>query len=86
MQSKQEPFKLDSIVQSVIDNFATRAEFGKTKYGTDLDREDLTVDQWLEHAQQEAMDFILYITKVRKILKPMDIFIGNDEANNKIEN
>ena len=62
---------------------ATRAEFGKTKYGTDLDREDLTVDQWLEHAQQEAMDFILYITKVRKILKPMDIFIGNDEVNKK---
>jgi hypothetical protein len=33
--------KTDSIVDSVIDQFVDRATFGKTKYGTDLDREDI---------------------------------------------
>ena len=32
---------MDSIVKSVIKQFTKRAEFGKEKYGVDLDREDL---------------------------------------------
>ena len=59
---------LDSIVQEVIQKFETRAKVGWNKYGHDLDRTDLTLDQWLVHAQEEAMDFILYITKIRKIV------------------
>ena len=34
--------ELDSVVTSVIHKFINRANFGKDKYGTDLDREDLT--------------------------------------------
>ncbi len=59
---------LDSIVQEVIQKFESRARVGWNKYGHDLDRTDLTLDQWLQHAQEESMDFILYITKIRKIL------------------
>ena len=51
--------KTDSIVDSVIDQFVSRATFGKTKYGVDLDREDLSVLEWIEHAKQEHMDAIL---------------------------
>ena len=58
----------DSIVDSVIDQFITRARFGKDKYGTDLDREDLSVLDWVEHAKQEHMDAILYLEKLEKIL------------------
>lgn len=60
--------ELDSIVQEVIQKFEVRAKMGWDKYGHDLDRTDLTLDQWLQHAQEEAMDFILYITKIRQIL------------------
>jgi len=60
--------ELDSIVQEVVQKFETRARFGWDKYGHDLDRTDLTLDEWLNHAQEEAMDFILYITKIRKIV------------------
>jgi len=60
--------KTDSIVDSVIDQFVDRASFGKTKYNTDLDREDLSVPDWIEHAQQELMDGILYLEKLKKIL------------------
>lgn len=59
--------KLDSIVMSVIHKFINRAEFGKNKYGTDLDREDLTLIEWINHAQEEHMDAILYLEKIRHL-------------------
>ena len=56
----------DSIVDSVIDQFVSRARFGKEKYGTDLDRNDLSVLDWIEHAKQEHMDAILYLEKLER--------------------
>lgn len=59
----------DSIVESVINQFKQRSEAGINKYGTTLDRNDLTPLQWIEHAKQEAMDFILYLEKLKQELK-----------------
>ena len=42
----------DSVVDSIIDQFVERAKFGKEKYNTDLDREDLGLLDWIEHAKQ----------------------------------
>ena len=61
-------FKTDSIVDSVIDNFIERATVGKAKYGTNMDRTDLSLEEWIEHALQEHMDAILYLTKIKKII------------------
>lgn len=58
----------DSVVQAVIDKFLERASLGKKKYGTDLDREDLGVLDWIKHAQEEHMDAILYLEKLRKTI------------------
>ena len=60
--------QLDSIVTSVIKQFEQRAVKGKAKYGTDLDRNDLTTVEWIEHAQQELMDGILYLEKLKQEL------------------
>lgn len=57
---------LDSVVTSIIHKFSERAKFGKTKYGTDLDRTDLSTVQWIEHAQDELMDGILYLEKLKQ--------------------
>jgi len=59
----------DSIVDSIIDQFVKRAKFGKEKYNTDLDRNDLSILDWLEHAKQEHMDAILYLEKIERIIK-----------------
>jgi hypothetical protein len=61
--------KTDSIVDSIIDQFVTRAAFGKEKYNTDLDREDLSLLEWIEHAKQEHMDAILYLEKLKKTIE-----------------
>jgi hypothetical protein len=55
----------DSIVKSIIIKFAERADFGKQKYGTDLDRTDLQTLDWINHAQEELMDGILYLEKLK---------------------
>jgi hypothetical protein len=58
--------KLDSIVSSVIEQFTERSIKGKAKYGVDLDRNDLTLLEWIEHAKQEHMDAILYLEKIKQ--------------------
>ena len=60
--------KLDSIVTSVIEQFTQRAIKGKEKYGVDLDRTDLSLLDWIEHAKQEHMDAILYLEKIKNEL------------------
>ena len=75
--------ELDSIVQEVVQKFETRARFGWDKYGHDLDRTDLTLDEWLNHAQEEAMDFILYITKIRKIVMENGLPGTNENKTNE---
>jgi hypothetical protein len=59
----------DSIVESVINKFKDRSNVGIHKYGTTLDRNDLTTLEWINHAQEEAMDFILYLEKLKQINK-----------------
>lgn len=59
----------DTIVDEVIKNFISRSQAGQTKYGKTLDREDLTLEQWITHAIEEGMDMVLYLTKIKKELK-----------------
>jgi hypothetical protein len=56
----------DTIVQSVIDQFFQRSQVGIKKYNTTLDRNDLSLHEWLEHLKQELMDATLYIQKLQK--------------------
>jgi len=58
---------VDTVVQSVIHKFIDRAKFGKKKYGTTLDREDLTTKDWIQHTQEELMDAILYLEKLKRV-------------------
>ena len=60
--------KLDSVVTSIINQFIERSEKGKAKYGVDLDRKDLSLLEWIEHAKQELMDGILYLEKLKQEL------------------
>ncbi len=57
---------MDSIVLSIIKQFEERSVKGKEKYGTDLDRTDLSMLDWIEHAKQEHMDAILYLEKLKQ--------------------
>jgi hypothetical protein len=61
-------YQPDTIVQSVIQKFIERSKMGKEKYGTDLDRTDLKTKDWIQHAQEELMDGILYLEKLKQTI------------------
>jgi hypothetical protein len=56
---------MDSIVTRIIERFKSRAEVGKQKYNTDMDRKDLTVGEWIQHLQDELHDAYLYSEKLK---------------------
>ena len=59
--------KYDSVVSSIISKFEERARIGQIKYGKTLDRNDLSFLEWINHAQEELMDGILYLEKIKKL-------------------
>lgn len=59
----------DSIVDAVVQKFLQRSAVGQAKYGVTLDRTDLQVKDWIQHTQEELMDAILYLEKLKKDLK-----------------
>jgi hypothetical protein len=67
-ENTRQVLKTDSIVDSIIDQFIDRSRVGKRKYNTDLDRTDLSLSEWLQHAIEEHMDAILYLKKIKSTI------------------
>lgn len=62
----EEPIqKTDKYVQSVKQKFEERSQTGIRKYNTTLEREDLSLVDWITHAQEEAMDLTLYLERLK---------------------
>jgi hypothetical protein len=72
--------KRDPVVEQVKDNFTKRSETGIAKYGTTLERGDLSLLDWLNHLQEELMDATLYIQKLKNELdqNPNGIVIAKE--------
>lgn len=51
----------DPVVEQVRAKLLARSQAGIAKYGTMLDRQDLTRLDWLRHAQEEALDLANYL-------------------------
>ena len=64
-ERKHEP---TSIEDKVCDKIQERAEMGLNKYGTTMERTDLSIEEWLTHAQEEAMDLSIYLEKIKSLL------------------
>ena len=65
----QNKMQKDEIVESVINEFRARSERGIKKYGTTLQENELSHLEWLKHLQEELMDAVLYLEKVKQINK-----------------
>ena len=69
---------VDSVVASVIASFQKRSADGLKKYGKTLDRKDLSFLDWVQHTQEELMDAVLYLEKLKEpagllnVLKPSE--------------
>lgn len=59
----------DSIVYKVARKMKDRKIDGLKKYGVTMDRKDLSVIEWINHAQEEIMDLLLYLEKLKADIK-----------------
>jgi succinate dehydrogenase flavin-adding protein (antitoxin of CptAB toxin-antitoxin module) len=61
----------DKYVQSVKDKFEKRSQIGIQKYNTTLERDDLSLLDWINHAQEEAMDLTLYLERIKSDIEKL---------------
>lgn len=59
----------DEVEEEVIVAIRERRERGRRKYGTTMERDDLTPLQWAQHAQEEAMDLAIYLQRLKRDLQ-----------------
>jgi hypothetical protein len=56
----------DNVVRDVIKRFNARSLSGIEKYNTTLERNDLNSLEWLQHLQDELMDAVLYLERLKQ--------------------
>ena len=81
----QGDWTLSKIEQSVCEKILQRAKVGKEKYGTTMERDDLTFQEWITHLQEELMDAIVYIEKLKQDGKWCTIRKGYKKLSNFIK-
>ena len=59
----------DKIIERVINKIKNLSDVGYKKYGVGLDKDEQTLDTWLNHLQEELMDAANYIEKARSVLR-----------------
>ena len=69
MDSTFDHKKKDPIVEMVISKMRERSAKGIEKYGTTLQDSPDGFYRWIQHAQEEAMDFMLYLEKIKNLNK-----------------
>lgn len=58
----------DSVVFKIAMLLKVRSENGIRKYGISLDRTDLSVKEWIDHAIEESLDHALYLQRIKDSL------------------
>ena len=69
--SKKKYFEMqtDGIVEDVKYIMDKRSEKGQKEYGTTLENSQESINSFLNHLQEELMDSVLYIQKLKKLNK-----------------
>ena len=62
----------DVIIDRVIEKIKNRSDVGFKKYGVTLKDDNQSLDIWLTHIQEELMDAVNYIEKVKDILPHLE--------------
>lgn len=57
---------LKPVTEHVIDLIRSRADVGLKKYGQSMDRDDLSLADWLTHLQEELADATQYIEAAKR--------------------
>lgn len=56
--------KIDAVVEAVREDLLKRSQLGIAKYGTTLERTDLKLRDWCQHAYEECLDQANYLKRI----------------------
>lgn len=77
----------DPVTETIRMRFLQRQRVGWTRYGIGLGRADFTMDNWLQHFEEELMDALQYCVRIRmtidktlKVEGPSDPIKVEDET------
>ena len=65
MNKKEIEFR-DPVVERVVDKFVSRSDVGFAKYGVTLEDDKSNMFAWINHLQEELMDAVLYLQKLKE--------------------
>jgi len=71
MTSKKEYTFRDPVIKTVVDKFVERSDVGFEKYGVTLNDDDAPLVAWMNHLQEELMDAVNYIEKLKHVTTEM---------------
>ena len=58
----------DPIIQKVVEKFISRSDVGFSKYKVTLDEDSKSINELLNNIQEELMDAVNYIEKLKSVL------------------
>ena len=59
---------MSRVEDKIIRMIQERALTGKEKYGTTMERDDLSITEWLTHLQEELLDASVYVEKIKELI------------------
>ena len=62
--TKHSEVTMSKTLEKVISDLRQREEKGIQTYGGTVDQANLTKEQWLQHAYEEALDLCIYLKKL----------------------
>jgi hypothetical protein len=71
MRKKEIEFR-DPVVEAVVDKFISRSDVGFAKYGKTLRDDKSDLREWANHLQEELMDAVLYIQRLKEELTDLE--------------
>jgi|LakMenEpi03Aug12_release.lakeMendotaPanAssembly.Ray.scaffolds.fasta_scaffold580699_3 hypothetical protein len=72
----------DKVIELVCNDLQRRSEIGIKKYNTTLDRKDLHLKDWLQHAYEECLDQANYLKRSILELESNHLFIVPENFKN----
>ena len=64
-KKSEEP--IDSVTEEVVKLLASRSHKGVRTYAMTMDREDLSMWEWMCHFREELADGLVYLTKMMRV-------------------
>tara|TARA_Y100001937_G_scaffold128397_1_gene204405 strand:- start:693 stop:926 length:234 start_codon:yes stop_codon:yes gene_type:complete len=63
----------DPMVRDILQRMSDRSDEGLTKYKVNMEMAKKPFSKWIDDVQEEAWDMIVYLEKVRQVLKKSKI-------------